>query len=219
MHILNFNKHTETILSLFTFSNVDCFFIDYGTQSVVHLCHVRFLLKKLGEFPSQAINVKCGGIKPAKKTWPKAALSRFFSMVQLTNCGKENQGVILQIMSKKANAKPEVIVYDTVSNQLQNGIILNDVMIREGFAKKNPKWTRRGLLPWEVPYEQCVQRNFFPENPKPCKKEAETDRSSTIPVEWVKKAITTVVPWLEGVDVNARFDDTEEERQSSLSLD
>ena len=68
-----------------------------------------------------------------------------------------------------------------------------------------------------------MQKNFFPENTEPRKKEAETDRSSTIPDEWVKKAITTVVPWLEGVDVNARFDDTEEEFSSvsefSLSLD
>ena len=52
---------------------------------------------------------------------------------------------------------PKVILYDMVSNTLPNGIILNDVLLKEGFAKKDTKDIFHGLLPWEHPDLQCRQ--------------------------------------------------------------
>lgn len=60
---------------------------------------------------------------------------------------------MVTLMSKEGK-KPALIVFDTVSTKIPNGICLNEVLIREGFAKANQKWTVHGLLPWQHPYEQ-----------------------------------------------------------------
>ena len=70
------------------------------------------------------------------------------------------QGVTCTLMSNRPNRKPELLVYDTVTNDLPDGISINNVLIRDGFAKKDPKWTKHGLLPWEYPSEQVRQFCF-----------------------------------------------------------
>ena len=55
---------------------------------------------------------------------------------------------------------PKVILYDMVSNTLPNGIIFNDILLKEGFAKKDTKSIFHGLLPWEHPDLQCRQLNI-----------------------------------------------------------
>ena len=37
---------------------------------------------------------------------------------------------------------------------------MNEELLREGLAKKDPKWTKHGLLPWQFPYQQCRQANL-----------------------------------------------------------
>ena len=55
---------------------------------------------------------------------------------------------------------PKVILYDTVSNKMPNGIVLNDVLLREGYAKKDLRAVHHGLLPWEHTELQCRQLNI-----------------------------------------------------------
>ena len=47
------------------------------------------------------------------------------------------------MMSKRPNKKLELILYDTVTNNLPDGIIINDRMLTDGFAKKHTKWTKQ----------------------------------------------------------------------------
>ena len=68
------------------------------------------------------------------------------------------KGAVAILMSKLP--KPELILYDTVTNDFPDGIIINGILIQEGCAKKDPKWTKNGLLPWEHPYEQLRQRDL-----------------------------------------------------------
>ena len=54
----------------------------------------------------------------------------------------------------RPNKKPEVMLFDTVTNDFKDGVSFNDIMISEGFARKDPKWTVHGLLPWEHAFQQ-----------------------------------------------------------------
>ena len=45
-------------------------------------------------------------------------------------------------MSNLPNQKPELILYDTVTNDLPDGIIINDRLIRDGFAVEDSNWTK-----------------------------------------------------------------------------
>merc|ERR1712018_243808 len=45
---------------------VKVFYVDYGTRAIIPLKNCRYLHKCFAEMPCQAINAKCGGIKPKK---------------------------------------------------------------------------------------------------------------------------------------------------------
>merc|ERR1712193_123299 len=84
-------------------------------------------------------------------------------MTDATNkrCLKLKGVVAILMPAKLPEEKPDLILYDTVTNDLPDGIIINDRLIRDGFAKKNTNWTKQGLLPWEHPYEQLRQKNLI----------------------------------------------------------
>ena len=66
-------------------------------------------------------------------------ISRIFQ-VYATNTGRRDQGVGIQLLEEPRRLYlPKVILYDMVSNTLPNGIIINDVLLREGFARKDLK--------------------------------------------------------------------------------
>ena len=108
--------------------------------------------------PCQAIHAKCGGIKPKKTCaadelgkWNPDSISYFFQLVSPTVHGEKHMnGVIAQIMSKRPKKKLELVLFDTVSNGKTNGININAKLIEKGFAMKDKKWLKNGLLPWEI---------------------------------------------------------------------
>ena len=120
--------------------------------------------KIFGKEKAQAINAKCGGIKPLIKgvplSWPPKTCIRFQQWLSATNASSlPLQGVVAILMSSLPNRKPELILYDTVTNNLPDGVIINEKLIHEGFAKKDKKWALYGgLLPWQHPDEQLRQR-------------------------------------------------------------
>ena len=59
-----FSLNRAIITGIYDFDTVEVFYVDYGTNSKVLLNHCRFLDKRFGQAKAQAINVKCGGIKP-----------------------------------------------------------------------------------------------------------------------------------------------------------
>ena len=75
-----------------------------------------------------------------------------------TNSGKDDQGVSIQIMEEPKDLQIlKVILFDMVTNSLSNGVVINDVLLREGYAKKDLRAVFHGLLPWEHSELQCQQ--------------------------------------------------------------
>jgi len=159
--------HRAIITGIYDFDTVEIFYVDYGTNSRVLLNHCRFLDKKFAHEKAQAINVKCGGIKPKETMkgvepyWTNECNSLFKILTDATNLTVRGQGVVCILMSNLPNQKPELILYDTVTNDLPDGIIINDRLIRDGFAVEDSKWTKHGLLPWQHPYEQLRQSKII----------------------------------------------------------
>ena len=64
-------------------------------------------------------------------------------MTDATNLAERGPGVVCTLMSNLLiDEKPELILYDTVTNDLPDGIIINDRLIRDGFAVEDSKWTK-----------------------------------------------------------------------------
>lgn len=206
--------HRAIIIEIWDFESVDVFFIDYGTVSKVFLHHCRFLDKRFGKYKAQAIHAKCGGIKPKKTIkgvepfWTDEGRVVFKRLCDATN-SVPAPGVVAILMSKK-KLKAKLILYDTVTNDLPDGIIINDRLIRDGFAKKNTKWTKQGLLPWEHPYEQLRQKDLIlykelvgamtnPPKSEPSLVEVEL----VYPPAIMKQSVDKVNLWFDKIDMNA----------------
>ena len=173
--------------------------------------YCRFLAKQFGQTKAQAIRAKCGGIKPKRSIrgvepfWTPQSCSAFQIFANGTNQSYYGQGVIAVLMSNRPNRKPELLIYDTVTNDLPDGICINDVLIRNGYAKKDPKWTKHGLLPWEYPYEQLRQAETIKikelgaalAEVTTCSSLDKEEMRIEIPPELVKESIDKVKLWLD----------------------
>ena len=114
-------------------------------------------------------------------------------------------------MSKRPNRRPELLIYDTITNELPDGIIINNVLIRDGYARKDPKWAKHGMLPWEYPCEQLRQTKMMLTNELGAalaEVTVEADESVEkveleIPPEYIKESVDKVKLWLIGQKSNA----------------
>ena len=185
----------------------------------VDIDYCRFLDKRFGKAKAQAINVKLGGIKPKRSmkgvepywTWQAHNAFKIFAKATNDNPYYSGQGVTCILMSKRPNRKPELLIYDTITNELPDGISINNVLIRDGYAKKDPKWTKHGLLPWEYPCEQLRQTKMMLTNELGAalaEVTVEADESVEkveleIPPEYIKESVDKVKLWLIGQKSNA----------------
>lgn len=223
--------HRAIIIEIYDLDTVGVFYVDYGTKSRIGLFYCRFLDKRFGKENAQAINVKCGGIKSTLKVregescWSSKACTYFKQWVDATNLASPLQGVVAILMSNVPNRKPELILYDTVTNDLPDGIIINEALIVHGLAKRDKKWQIcGGLLPWQFPDEQLGQlkkKNVKETNTKTeiknahkspeemvtktevknTKKTATVELDDQIPSSRIKQSVDTVTYWFDNLRV------------------
>jgi hypothetical protein len=227
--------HRGIITKIMNLDQVQVFYVDYGTKSLVRLDFIRFLRKDFGQLPAQAIKTRLGGIKPKtlrrKETtstanWSMECCMRFFGLCHATNYTSVNKGVVAQILAFKDQKLPELCLYDMVTNNLPNGINFAEVLLNEGFASRRKRaLTRYGLLPWQYPEQQLHEEKAARKKAKTTKKKKSTaaaaetsnfgsssgSQSSILEFdvpEYVKKlAIDKVTSWLN--DKSNDFDDLE----------
>ncbi len=220
--------HRALITGINDPETVNVFYVDYGTMGTISIRYCKFLHRKFATLGAQGIAVKCGGIKPllAKRNvephWSYEAINRFRVLAFQTNqCNagiNGNQGVVLIIMAKKAKHRPEVLIYDTVSNQLADGICLNEVLLNEGLARKDNNWTSHGLLPWQHAYQQFRQRKIEQKGgsiselcPNVGSWEHDEEKpNDEVPKEMRIESFTKVTGWLKNIDETVKensFDD------------
>lgn len=152
-------------------NNVKVHFVDYGTQRDIDLFYLRYLHKKFCSLPAQGLRATLAAVRPISNNpnnskiqvakWSTGAAQRFFNLVSVTNnekLGMNSIGIIGQVTKTmwegtvKANLEHKIplVLFDTVTNRHSTGIIINEMLIKEGFAEKDPSYmTADGQLPWE----------------------------------------------------------------------
>jgi len=102
-------------------------YVDYGTRGVVKVSQLRSLPNTFTQLPAQAIECCLWGIKDTDGR----SFKRF---MELVNQGNRHGGFV-SILKETKTASNEnsnsLILVDTASNNLRNGIIVNDVLLSE----------------------------------------------------------------------------------------
>jgi len=110
-------------------AGVQVFYLDYGTTTVVQRDSLRYLLQQFSDLPCQAIKAKLFGVMPTSEEWPVEAANRF---LQLVAGPSEGGGVLAYVRS--VGRELSLWLVDTVTNNLENGIQINQVLVNEGLA-------------------------------------------------------------------------------------
>lgn len=113
------------------------FYIDYGTLASVPLLDLRLLDIRFTEMPSQALKFRLSGVKPCfgHINWQPESVRMFLKL-----CSKNGfNGFVAKIEQSAESDKLFIVrMHDTFTNNLPNGIVLNEYLVNEKFADLNP---------------------------------------------------------------------------------
>ena len=134
----------------------DCFtvkYIDYGTVGKVYRDEIRVLDIQFTRLPSQAIKSRLASIVPPfDLEWNKEASKEFFKFIRKAG----NLGMVGLVKGVFLQDKCICLwLYDTMTNDLPNGIQINHVLVRKGLAVVEPD---ESYL--REPYKMCYGDGF-----------------------------------------------------------
>ena len=113
-------------------------YIDYGSIATLPMLEMRLLDTRFAQFPSQAFKCRLSGIKPSQGAyeWENAASREFLKM-----CNKVSWfGLMAKIEKVLEGEKLHVVkLYDTVTNDLPQGIVINEALVKLNYAEAVPK--------------------------------------------------------------------------------
>jgi len=109
--------------------SVEVFHVDYGSKEVVRRESLCYLRKQFCVLPCQAIKAKLSGVKSKMTEWPIGSSERF---LELVGGPSENGGLLASV--KDVGSELSLWLVDTVTNNLDTGIQINQVMLDEEFA-------------------------------------------------------------------------------------
>ena len=112
-------------------------YIDYGSLATLPMLEMRLLDTRFAQFPSQAFKCRLSGIKPSQGAceWENAASREFLKM-----CNKVSWfGLMAKIEKVLEGEKLHVVkLYDTVTNDLPQGIVINEALVKLNYAEAVP---------------------------------------------------------------------------------
>jgi len=116
-----------------TVDTFEVYFFDYGSKIAIRRDELRSLLPRFASLPPMAHKAKLWKVHPAVgDQWPRATSKTFNSMV-------DKLPLVAQVMDiaeeKKDLVKVEFMLYDTESNDLPEGILINDLLVEKGLAR------------------------------------------------------------------------------------
>eukprot|EP00095_Tigriopus_kingsejongensis_P008396 maker-scaffold9_size846264-snap-gene-4.23 protein:Tk08396 transcript:maker-scaffold9_size846264-snap-gene-4.23-mRNA-1 annotation:"tudor domain-containing protein 5" len=112
-------------------------YLDYGTVSIVHISHIRFLSQRFLDLPIQALSARLLGLRanPKGKHWSTEAISHFRRLciqVNLNNTG----GFVATKILKGSKERLCLILVDMVTNYRLHGININEQMLKLKLASR-----------------------------------------------------------------------------------
>merc|ERR1719483_1426734 len=112
-------------------------YIDYGSIATLPMLEMRLLDTRFAQFPSQAFKCRLSGIKPSQGAheWEDAANREFLKM-----CNKAGWfGMMAKIDKVLEGGKLHVVkLHDTVTNDLPQGIFINEALVKLNYAEAVP---------------------------------------------------------------------------------
>jgi len=126
------NWHRALVKSMLDLSTVEVFYLDYGTIATVKKDSLRYLHKRFGDLPGQAIEAKLAGIKPegGLRRFTEQTSTRFLELVKMPPD-------IVGLLAVVKGLGPKLMLWlvDTATNQIPEGIAINQVLVDEGLAE------------------------------------------------------------------------------------
>lgn len=126
------NWYRAYIKSMLDLSTVEVFYVDYGTAAKVKKDSLRYLPRKFGKLPGQAIEARLAGIKPegGLRRFTKETSSRFLELVRMP---PDVVGLVAVV--RGLATKLTLWLVDTTTNHLPEGVAVNQVLVDEGLAE------------------------------------------------------------------------------------
>ena len=113
------------------------FYIDYGTLGSVPLRDLRLLDVRFSKMPSQALKFRLSGVKPryGASSWQLETVQMFHKL-----CLKFGlHGCVAKIEQVAESDEVYIVrMHDMVTNDLPDGIILNEYLVNEKWADADP---------------------------------------------------------------------------------
>merc|ERR1719187_635243 len=124
------NWHRAKITALKDLSTVEVLYVDYGTNTRVKKDTLRYLHKKFGQLPAQAIKARLAGIKPVDglRRWDREVSYRLLELVKPCQTG-----LVARVRGR--GDRLWLWLTDTFTNDLPAGIVINQVLVDEGLAE------------------------------------------------------------------------------------
>ena len=117
---------------------ISVFMVDYGTTQQVVLNDAKYLSKKFMNLPSQAIRARLSGIHPFEGfKWSLEAKKLLSEKAQTTY---RLGGMVARVdgySMLKCGFKASLRLIDTVTNDIPDGIVINDTLIDLGLAERD----------------------------------------------------------------------------------
>jgi len=132
--------HRGSIKAIIDETHVEVFFLDYGTKAKVRMDTLRYLDKKFGLVPRQALEAGLAGIKPLGKLakFSKEASYRFLELVK----SSPGSG---RFVAEIRGSKPKLLLWLVDCHLTPGGLPINQLMVDQGLAeldgsiKANPR--------------------------------------------------------------------------------
>ena len=126
--------YRAVVTSFQDLTTVEVFFIDYGNVFQVKKSSLAYLCRRFDKLPGQAFEARLDGIKPARgrRDFTKEATQRFLQLTDVFTDNTEYLGLVAVIRGLGETLSLSLI--DTCTNNLPQGIVINQVLVDEGLA-------------------------------------------------------------------------------------
>lgn len=131
--------HRGIIIQIEDIERVQVKYLDYGTICVVHLRYLRLLRLDFCQLPAQALPARLMGLKPFGKTkhWSPKAINTFREACWRANNYNTGGVVAVEVKRGKKN-KLDLVLIDTSSNTLTDGVNIIAELVRLKLAEHKP---------------------------------------------------------------------------------
>ena len=169
--------YRAVVASFQDWTTVEVFFIDYGNVFKVKKSSLAYLHRRFGKLPGQAFEARLNGIKPAgeRRDFTKKTTQRFLELTDVFTEDTEYLGLVAVVRGLGETLSLSVV--DTCTNDLPQGIVINQVLVDEGLAVPDACSTNHVINKVNSWLDQMMNLNLGPDNSIDCELTGQTSLS------------------------------------------